>query len=34
MGNKTTAAIKKFQKDKGLTVDGIAGAKTKEALGI
>lgn len=33
-GKKTTAAIKKFQKDQGLTVDGIAGSKTKKALGI
>lgn len=34
IGKKTTAAIKKFQKDKGLTVDGILGAKTKKELGI
>lgn len=34
MGKKTKAAIKKFQKDKGLTVDGILGSKTKKALGI
>lgn len=33
-GKKTTAAVKKFQKDKGLTADGIPGAKTKEAMGI
>jgi hypothetical protein len=33
-GKKTTAAVKKFQEDNGLTADGIAGAKTKEALGI
>lgn len=34
MGKKTKAAIKKFQKDKGLTVDGVLGTKTKGALGI
>lgn len=33
-GKKTTAAVKKFQEDNGLTADGILGAKTKEALGI
>lgn len=34
IGKKTTAAIKKFQEDKGLTVDGILGTKTKKELGI
>lgn len=33
-GSKTLAAVKKFQKDAGLTVDGIAGPKTLKALGI
>lgn len=33
-GKKTTAAIKKFQKDNGLAADGVAGSKTKKALGI
>lgn len=31
-GSQTTYATKKFQKDKGLTVDGIAGPKTFEKL--
>jgi hypothetical protein len=31
-GPMTTAAIKKFQKSQGLTVDGVAGRKTKSAL--
>lgn len=31
-GSKTAAAVKKFQKDKGLTADGIVGAKTWKAL--
>lgn len=34
IGKKTIAAIKKFQKDRGLTIDGIAGTKTKKELGI
>lgn len=31
-GNKTLAAVKKFQKEKGLTVDGICGQRTFEKL--
>ncbi|WP_132995773.1 peptidoglycan-binding protein [Sporanaerobacter acetigenes] len=34
MGTNTKAAIKKFQKNKGLAVDGVLGPKTKKALGI
>lgn len=33
-GSRTTAAVKKYQKDRGLTVDGICGDKTLRALGI
>lgn len=33
-GKKTTEAIKKFQKDKGLIADGVIGSKTKKELGI
>ena len=33
-GSKTFSAVKKFQAKNGLTVDGIAGDKTLEALGI
>lgn len=33
-GSKTFSAVKKFQSKNGLTVDGIAGTKTLEALGI
>lgn len=33
-GTQTQAAVKKFQKQKGLTVDGIAGPQTLNALGI
>lgn len=33
-GTQTEAAVRKFQKMKGLTVDGIAGPKTLKALGI
>ena len=33
-GSRTTAAVKRFQRDSGLTVDGICGAKTLSALGI
>lgn len=33
-GKKTKAAIRRFQKDKGLVVDGIAGVKTKKAMGL
>jgi len=31
-GSQTTAAIKRFQRSRGLTADGILGPKTKEAL--
>lgn len=34
MGSKTKRALKKFQKDSGLTADGIIGQKTLEALGL
>ena len=33
-GSGTLAAVKKFQKKNGLTVDGIAGTKTLQAMGI
>lgn len=33
-GPKTLAAVKNFQRDYGLVVDGIVGAKTEKALGI
>lgn len=33
-GSQTLAAVKLFQKKNGLTVDGIAGKKTLEAMGI
>ena len=33
-GEKTKAAVIRFQKQKGLTADGIAGTKTLAALGI
>lgn len=33
-GSATFEAVKKFQEKNGLTVDGIAGTKTLEALGI
>lgn len=33
-GSQTLAAVKTFQKKNGLTVDGIAGKKTLEAMGI
>ena len=33
-GSNTESAVKKFQKANNLTVDGIAGEKTLEALGI
>ena len=33
-GSRTTAAVKKFQKANGLTVDGICGDKTLAALGL
>ena len=33
-GSGTLAAVKKFQQKNGLTVDGIAGKKTLEAMGI
>lgn len=34
MGSKTKASIKKFQKDKSLVADGIAGAQTLKKLGL
>lgn len=34
MGKKTIVAIKEFQKDEGLTVDGKIGPEVKNALGI
>lgn len=33
-GTKTQTAVKRFQKQKGLTVDGIAGPQTLAALGV
>ena len=33
-GSLTVAAVKKFQQKNGLTVDGIAGPKTLQAMGI
>ena len=33
-GSQTLAAVKSFQKKNGLTVDGIAGEKTLNAMGI
>ncbi|MHC1696071.1 MAG: spore cortex-lytic enzyme [Eubacteriales bacterium] len=33
-GSKTTEAVKKFQRTNGLTVDGICGPQTLNALGI
>lgn len=33
-GKKTLAAVKNFQRNRGLTVDGIVGARTEKALGI
>ncbi len=33
-GTKTKTAVKKFQKNNGLTVDGIVGSKTASALGM
>lgn len=33
-GTQTQSAVKKFQRDNGLTVDGIAGPKTLSYLGI
>ena len=33
-GKKTERAVKRFQKENGLKVDGIAGKKTFEALGL
>lgn len=33
-GTQTQAAVRKFQRQKGLTVDGIAGPQTLSALGI
>lgn len=34
IGNATTSAIKKFQRDNGLTADGIVGTKTAAKLNI
>lgn len=34
MGQKTKNAIEQFQKDNGLTIDGIIGKQVKDALGI
>lgn len=33
-GTKTLAGVKNFQRDYGLIVDGIVGAKTEKALGV
>ncbi len=33
-GSRTLAAVKSFQRDKGLVADGIVGAKTEKALGV
>lgn len=33
-GSKTQAAVRAFQKANGLTVDGVAGPKTLEAIGL
>ena len=33
-GNVTDAAVKQFQKSKGLTEDGIVGDQTLQALGL
>lgn len=33
-GSKTEAAVKKFQKNNGLTADGIAGPRTLEKIGL
>lgn len=33
-GSQTTAAVKSFQRKNGLTVDGIAGTRTLNAMGI
>ena len=33
-GSRTTAAVKKYQKAKGLTVDGVCGEQTLAAMGI
>jgi len=33
-GSRTTSAVKRFQRDYGLTVDGIVGKWTEKALGI
>ena len=33
-GSQTLSAVKKFQRKNGLTVDGIAGKRTLEAMGI
>ncbi|MFF2857276.1 peptidoglycan-binding protein, partial [Peribacillus sp. NPDC058002] len=33
-GKNTEVAVKKFQKSKKLTSDGVVGPKTKKALGL
>ena len=33
-GTQTQSAVRRFQRDKGLSVDGIVGPKTLSALGI
>ena len=33
-GKKTARAVRRFQKDHGLTIDGIAAKQTQEALGL
>ena len=34
MAKKTQAAVRKFQADIGITVDGVVGSQTYEKLGI
>jgi peptidoglycan hydrolase-like protein with peptidoglycan-binding domain len=33
-GNDTDKAVREFQQQKGLTVDGIVGAQTRRILGV
>jgi hypothetical protein len=33
-GNLTLAAVKKFQRSKGLVIDGVVGPRTRKALGL